>query len=86
MAVYQQSGIKTYDDIELQDFKWQIVDAGVRCFPSMQAWVEIEAWEIHKRHNRRFDIEMPTDLNDFDTVYARTLELTTFQGSTLIEE
>lgn len=85
MAVYQQTGLKTFDDIELQDFKWELIDAGVKC-ATMQAWVEIEAWEIHKRNNRRFNIDMPTDLNDISTIIDKVLELPAFAGSTLIEE
>ena len=83
MAQYQQSGTKTFGDIELEDFTWEIREVKYNCI-TLEMVVSIDAWEIHAKHNRTFSIDMPEN-PDIDSVTAKVLELETFAGSTLIQ-
>ena len=78
---FKQTGTKQLtDDLELKDFTWEIVNYGYSPVTD-QTWVEIEAWEIHKRHNRRFDIEKP-ETGVMEEIVAKVMKLDAFAGST----
>lgn len=79
---YQQTGIKEFGDLELKDFKWQLIEFSYNCV-TMTSYAIIEAWELNQKHRRLFEISDPQGNAESDVI-TEVLKLETFNGSTLI--
>lgn len=82
--IYQQTGIKTFKDIDLKDFKWMI-DLVTYKWSKGTAEVEVIAWEKYRPISRTFEFDVPNEWTSANVLSA-VLSLDCFAGSTLIEE
>jgi len=77
----KQAALKTFQDIELKNFTWEVVVVSYNWLTN-KASVEVHALEDGKtlKHSRTFEFDCPEEWTS-ETALSELLKLETFEGS-----